>query len=454
MRRSSDSSFSVRLFHAYALTFLALALLVGGASRQEVFAPELVSLAAIPLIGLSVWRLRDRAGADLRLPLGILAALLALPLLQLIPLPYGLWTGLPGRDLVTGALGDAGVAPGWAPISLSPARTWSAFLALLPATAMFLAVLTLAAEPRRRAMLVVIAAGAVSVVVGALQLAGGPDSPLRVYEITNRAAAVGFFSNRNHLASLLICVVVLAAAWGARAALRRPAAFGQLAAALLVIVLAAIGAGMTGSRAGLVLLLPAGVGAALLAWRAGVARGRGKLALGVLAAGFVAALLIVQLSFGDTIARLQGGFAEDVRVTAAGVGWEAAKAFAPFGSGFGSFVPAYKIFEGPESVINTYINHAHDDWLEVLIEGGLPAALVMAVFLVWFGLTAWKLWRSDAADATPGRAGSLVVLLLLIHSALDYPLRTPAMMVVFALACGLMLPSATPRPRLAPANQA
>ncbi len=454
MRRSSDSSLSARLFHAYTLAFLVLALVVGGASRQEVFAPDIVSLAALPLIGLSLWRLKDRVLDDLRLPLGILAALLALPLLQLIPLPSGLWTALPGRELVTGGLRDAGVTPGWAPISLSPAETWAAFLSLLPATAMFLAVLSLASDQRRRAALAVVAVGALSVVLGALQMAGGEDSPLRLYEITNRAAAVGFFSNRNHLASLLICTVVLAAAWAAWSAARRPVSRWALAAALLVIVLAAVGAGMTGSRAGLLLLLPAGLGAAILAWRAGVARGRGKLALGVLALGFAAALLIVQLSFGETVARLQGGFAEDVRVTAAGVGWDAVKAFSPFGSGFGTFVPAYKMFEGPESVINTYINHAHNDWLEVLIEGGVPAALLLAVFLFWFGRTAFGPWRGEGAEGTLARAGSLIVLLLLIHSALDYPLRTPAMGVIFALACGLMLPAAARRIRLAPANQA
>jgi len=451
VRRSSDSSLSARLFHVYTTAFLAIALVFGGASRSEVVTSDIVALLALPLIGLSIWRLRAVGGIapEHRLPLIVLAAILALPLIQLIPLPPGLWTALPGRDLVLGGLRDAGLTPGWAPISLSPSRTWAAFLSLTPPVAMFLAVLCAHSDVRRRLVVVLLTVGALSVLLGALQLAGGQDSALRFYEITNKAAAVGFFSNSNHLASLLICTVILASAWAIQSGMRRPPARYQMAAAIGVALVATLGEGGTGSRAGLLLLAPAGLGILVLAWKAGVAHGRGKLVLGILAAGFVAGLVIVQLSFGETLARLQTGFGNEVRIVAAEIGLKAAKAFAPFGSGFGTFVPAYKIFEGPESVINTYINHAHDDWLEVLIEGGALAVLVAAGFLFWFGRTALALWRRGGVEATLARAGSLVVLLLLIHSGLDYPLRSPAMMTVFALACALMLPTAS-RSRLRP----
>lgn len=455
MRRPSDSSLSARLFHALTVAFFVIALVLGGASRAEVATSDLVALLALPLIGLSIWRLRAAGGPapEHRLPLMILAAVLALPLIQLIPLPPSVWTALPGRDLVTGGLRDAGVAVGWAPISLSPARTWAAFLSLAPAVAMFLALLTTPGEVRRRLIVVLLVIGGLSVLLGAFQLAGGTESPLRFYEITNRSAAVGFFSNSNHLASLLICVVILGSAWAVHSGLRRPPARFQLAAAISVALLAALGEGATGSRAGLLLLAPAGLGILALAWRAGVARGRGKLVLAILAAAFVAGLVIVQLSFGHAIARLQTGFGDDVRIVALEIGLKAAKAFAPFGSGFGTFVPVYKIFEGPESVINTYINHAHDDWLEVLIEGGVLAVLVAAAFLFWFGRTAWALWRRGGPETTLARAASLTALMLVVHSALDYPLRSPAMMTVFALSCALMLPIAA-RARLSPANAA
>ena len=73
----------------------------------------------------------------------------------------------------------------------------------------------------------------------------------------------------------------------------------------------------------------------------------------------------------------------------------------------------------------------------------LPTSLfmvVMAAFLFWFGRLAVRAWRRQrTSGGTGARAASLVIGLLLAHSLVDYPLRSPAMMCVFALACGLML---------------
>lgn len=444
MQGPRDSSLSVRLFHGLTLAFLLVALILGGASRAEVISSDIVGLAALPLLGVSLWRLRAGLVATWRGPLILLACVVALPLLQLIPLPAGLWTALPGRAPVVEGLRAAGLQPGWAPLTLSPQATWASLLSLLPACALFLAALTVDAATRMRLVLAVLAVAAVSVVLGAAQLAGGEDSPLRFYAITNKGAAVGFFSNRNHLASMLIVSAVLASALATLAAVHRPARKVSVGAALCLIGLVIVGVGMTGSRAGLLLLFPAGLGAMALAWRAGVGHGRGKAILGLLVGGFLGAVVVVRLSFGQAIDRFQTGFSDDVRVTAAGVAWKAIKAFAPVGAGFGAFVPVYKMFEPPEAVINTYINHAHDDWIEVVLEGGLPAVLLLVAFLVWFCRTAWTLWRQGGPEQTLARAGSLCVLLLLAHSAMDYPLRTPVMMSLFALSCALMLAAPAP----------
>lgn len=444
MQGPRDSSLSVRLFHGLTLAFLLVALVFGGASRAEVVSSDIVALAALPLLAFSIWRLRLGLTQAWRGPLILLACLVALPLVQLIPLPPGLWTALPGRAPVVEGLRAAGLEPGWAPISLSPQRTWSSLLSLLPACAMFLAALTLDTTMRMRLVFAVLVVAALNVLLGAAQLAGGEDSALRLYAVTNKSAAVGLFSNRNHLASMLIVAATLAAAWATRASVRRPAPKLALGGALLLIGLIIVGVGMTGSRAGLLLLFPAGVGALALAWRAGVGQGRGKAILGLLIAGFLGAVVVVKLSFGEAIDRLQTGFAgsnfsEELRVTGAGVAWEAIKAFAPVGAGFGTFVPVYKMFEPTETVINTYMNHVHDDWIEVVLEGGLPAIALLVAFLVWFGRTGWSLWRTDGAELTLARAGSLCILLMLAHSAMDYPLRTPVMMCLFALSCALMI---------------
>lgn len=439
VQRPRDSSLSVRLFHACVFGFLVLAMLLGGASRADVLGPDIVALAALPVMGMAVWRLRSSFAAEWRLPLILLGAVMLLPLLQLIPLPPAIWTALPGRAPIVADLRLAGVPIGWAPLSLSPQATWGSFLALLTPAAMLLAGLTLSPEWRRRMIFFIIGFGVLSVFLGAAQLAGGEDSPLRFYAVTNKSAAVGFFSNRNHFASLLICVVVLASAWAADAALGRTASRRTLVLALAAVAIAVAGVGMTGSRAGLVLLLPAGLGALALAWRNGVGRGKGWRVLAVLGVGFVVAAVLVQLTFGAAIDRLQAGFSQDVRLVAASGSWSAIKAFMPFGSGMGTFVPVYKMFESTEAVINTYINHAHDDWLEVILEGGVAAVLLLLAFLAWFGRETVRIWRPLGVEAGPARAASLCVLLLLIHSLADYPLRSPANAALFALCCATML---------------
>ncbi len=440
VQRPRDSSLSVRLFHACVFAFLVVAMLLGGASRTEVLGPDIVALAALPVMGMAIWRLRTTFLPEWRWPLILLGAVMALPLVQLIPLPSFLWTAMPGRGPIVADLRLASVPIGWAPLSLSPQATWNSFLALLTPAAMLLAGLTIAPEWRRRMVFFVIGFGVVSVLLGAAQLAGGGDSPLRFYDVTNDSAAVGFFSNRNHFASMLACVVVLASAWAADAALGRTASRRDLALALAAVAIAVAGVGMTGSRAGLVLLVPAGLGAIALAWRNGVGRGKGWRVLAVLGAGFVVAAVLVQLTFGVAIDRLQAGFSqENTRLVAAAGSWSAIKALMPFGSGMGTFVPVYKMFEDTGAVINTYINHAHDDWIEVVLEGGLAAVLLLLAFVAWFGRQALRIWRLVGVETGPARAASLCVLLFMVHSLADYPLRSPANAALFALCCATML---------------
>jgi hypothetical protein len=46
----------------------------------------------------------------------------------------------------------------------------------------------------------------------------------------------------------------------------------------------------------------------------------------------------------------------------------------------------------------------------------------------------------------------MVIALLLLHSAVDYPLRTEALMVVFAIACAYLVPPRATQPTQIPAG--
>jgi O-antigen ligase len=126
-----------------------------------------------------------------------------------------------------------------------------------------------------------------------------------------------------------------------------------------------------------------------------------------------------------------------------------AKTYFPFGAGFGSFDSVFRAFEPTQTLSTFYMNQAHNDLIQIIIEGGVLAALAAIVFSLWFAGRAWSLWwykiRSPA-DLL-GRTGSVIALLLLLSSAVDYPLRTPALAVLMAISCCWMLPRHEPMAR-------
>lgn len=117
----------------------------------------------------------------------------------------------------------------------------------------------------------------------------------------------------------------------------------------------------------------------------------------------------------------------------------------PLGSGVGTFVAAYPSFERPQDTIaNVYANRAHNDWLEAWLESGIVGIVLIAAFLIWFVLRSRRIWARNpddvrAIDALLASAPTIVIPLILIHSAVDYPLRTDAIMAVFAFCCAMMV---------------
>lgn len=423
---------------------LALALGFGGGTTQGLWSDTLVQVASLPLIGLAAARLLQSR----RVPGSIIAilltvAILALPLLQLIPLPPEWWTQLPGRGPIAATYQAVGMALPRLPVSLAPAATLRGAFSLLPAIAIFLAVLSLDQRARRSLVLLFLGFVLVDVIVGLLQIMRGPDSPLYFYEVTNRANAVGFFANRNHNAALLYCAIPLAVGWGLglvadRVWQRRLGIF----MVGLTVAAAVLGVAIAGSRAGIALALVAG----LLCIPLAAMRGRGRRArvLIVLAGNVIALLLAFQFGFAILAGRIEHqDFFDDIRWPAAQMTVQAAEDYDPLGSGFGSFVPIFQT-EEPRSFLGPlYVNHAHDDWLEVWLEGGIPALVLAGLFLLWFlarGVRTLRRRSLSPGTMVLARAAWVTILLLLLHSIVDYPLRTTALMTLFGLCAALLLP--------------
>jgi len=201
------------VFLPYTGLVVTLAMLFGGGGNQE-WSDAVVQLAALPLLAWALFKLSpSQLGRIGQWAIVLLCGILALPLLQLIPMPPSLWSSLPGRGEIAAAYQAAGMTLPWLPLSLEPSGTWLGLLSLLPATAVFLAMLSVEQRSRRILIVLILVIVFASVLLDILQVMDGEDSALRFYAVTNRDRAVGFFANSNHNAAFLYCAIPFAAAW-------------------------------------------------------------------------------------------------------------------------------------------------------------------------------------------------------------------------------------------------
>lgn len=442
-----------RRFEFAVALLLAAALLLGGAASVGYFGRLVVQLAALPLIWFALDRVfKSSLTAEVRTGLVLLGLILALPLLQLIPLPPSLWTSLPGREPITQIYAAMALEPGWLGISLSPDATLTSWLAILPAAAIFIAVLTLPEEARLRLCLVVLGVALLSVVVGTIQVSGRGARMLYFYRDTNVGSAVGMFSNRNHLATLLVVAIPLLSLLfrsAGRVALDRPAVLGRRIAAAALGAILVVGVLFTGSRAGLVLLVPALLLTYAATQRSSIGVPPLKLIIAVLIVGIGAIAIVIYGPFYERIVERSSSFEDEARVWSAPISAAAGWAHFPFGSGFGTFDPIFRAAAGDSHLTPAYVNHAHNDYLELWLTGGLPAMLLLAAVLWWGGRLAISNWRLKPGNPSAiSRAASIVVLLVLLHSIVDYPVRTVAISSLFALACALQFAPLLPKGRV------
>jgi O-antigen ligase len=436
-----------RLRLAVVPAYLLLCLLLGGASAAGFWANMALQLLAVPIIfwALVVDRQTPMPAAARRLVLLLLLAL-ALGALHLVPLPPAIWTKLPGREAVAQGFAMLGQPLPWMPLSLAPARGMSSLLWLLPAIAVLLGMLRLGSFRASWIAWALAAVTLVSVTIGALQVAGGQGSPFYLYRITNWGKAVGFFANSNHMGMLMVATVPFLAALfftaraGGRSVSRTSAIAVMLAGALGVI---AVGIVINNSLAGMGLVVPVAAATALALGSRNLRRiAFGAAAAAALLAAAVAAIFIAPVGGDLTAASRSDQGSRYVFYTTTA---RAAGDYLPAGSGLGSFVEVYARYEDPATINRTFTNHAHNDYLELLLETGVPGMLLVLLFLAWFGVRAVASWRTPEPDYF-ARAATIAGAAILAHSAVDYPLRTAALSALFAVCCALVA-GARPRAR-------
>lgn len=415
---------------------LCLAFFTGGSTWAS--EPQLIVLRPAALVAAAIAAVTIHLG-DIKRHwpvLGLFFATTLLTALHLVPLPFEWWSALPGREIIVDIDAAVGLGPIARPMSMSPDATLNALYSLSVPLAVLLLAVQIDVDGHRKILIVLLALALLSAFAGLLQAAG---SDITFYP--KQTETSGLFANRNHQAALLAMTLPISAGvaligpggrrrqqWRAVAAIT----LGVLVVPLVIVM---------GSRSGLI-LLGVGLVLAVLIWLWGqpqrlegwVARAAAPATFMGLIIGLVA--VTAMASRDVAIDRLsQDG--EDLRWPVWQSILDMVPAYLPWGTGIGSYAEAYQVLE-PEAMLRpTFSNHAHNEMLEIALTAGLPGLVLLALagLGLIFGLA--RAFSSKAAASTSGalsRLGLAIILILVIASATDYPVRTPIMGAVLALA--------------------
>lgn len=429
------------------VAFLVAALLLGGAGIGYPLTAMVIEIGAVALIvRIAIAPRSAPLGWGFWSILAVFGGWVVLGLAQIVPLPPAFWHGLPGRATAVSIYAVLNWGSAWHALSLTPSRTVGDLLAVLPALAGFLVVATLPAHGRAIVLRTIVGVAVAATFLGAIQVAAGAGGALMPFQTMHRGHGVGLFVNRNHQAAFLLVAMLLAAVpgvipmGGGKDRGERATPRGVIFA---IIGFLALGVLATTSRTGLTLLPFVMMVAIAIALdrRMGNAAADGAQRIRLL--GAIALFTVVAIALYPTILvqRTLARFAsagEDLRYQY----WENTR-FAigeamPWGTGFGSFASIYRTVEPLSEVAPPWINHAHNEYLELVLEGGAAAAVLMIVGLgVALTVFSHRWWRSrgrtETMSVVAGASGCVIILLC---SIVDFPLRMAALVTVFGVLLG------------------
>jgi O-antigen ligase len=354
------------------------------------------------------------------------ALLVILVAIQLVPLPMA-WVSKTQPQLL-GEIRAFGDPAGWVPLTTDMLQTVHFLLYAIMGAALYIAFRLESRSAIVIALRCLLCIAFFSLALAAVQVSTGG----RTFDFWNSPHAPygpGIFANRNHQA--LFFGLTIAAIWW----MAGQAAFFHRWLAITFTLMLLIGVISTGSRAGMILALLLTVGSILIfdekAWSSS-RRFKASLLLG--GSAILAWLAFANLRVGHSLSRFNA-IEDDLRWTFWRGTWKAVEAFFPGGSGYGTFVDAYALYETIDDVSPTYANRAHNEYLEFLLEGGLLFLVALAGALTLLILRTYRLFRRRgvASSTRLHLLGALWTAAILLHSLVDYPARTPAILTLFAL---------------------
>ena len=424
-----------------AAAALAWSLLAFGAVYPWTAPPLLALCAAAMLLARATPRISD--------PIDLaFLAVLAVIALQLVPLPSGAHAVLsPEGTAYRAAMLLDYDARAWAPLTLDPRRTRVVLMLAASAFALYAAVRRIAPRDGRfmaRWIAWIALAGSLLGMGGKMLFPGG-----RIYgfwmPIEPGAAPFGAVINRNHFADWAIMAVVITLGGLAAHLARREregmrnAIIDTLSDARVLwllfaasITVAAIV--LTASRSAFAALVAASV--IVIALMRGRASGRAMAAV----AGVGLICLVAALSWARPdrlVSRLDVSGSElGLRQTIWRQSLDIARQYPIAGVGAGAFPAAMAYYQG--GTRDVFFNHAHNQYVEIVTEGGLLAAVPLAALIVALAVRILRRLRTDRTASLWLRLGAAGALAgLAIVCIWESPFRTPATLMLAAAAAGL-----------------
>jgi O-antigen ligase len=240
----------------------------------------------------------------------------------------------------------------------------------------------------------------------------------------------GPFVNHNHFAGLVEMTTPPGLAMLLTGAVRRD----KLLLLILLCVLPIGALALSASRGGIISFLIEFVLLAFLVHSKGEAKRQLLMAGGL---SLVAVILAVWLGLGLTVERFErstpGDLSRDRRVSIYRDTWQIVRDHPLTGTGLGTLET---VFPRYESYYDGFVvDHAHNDYLELLAETGLIGGACMLGFI---GLLVWRgrsnLRGANSPECRSLYSGALVGCIgLLIHSMVDFNLHIPSNALLFLL---------------------
>jgi O-antigen ligase len=257
----------------------------------------------------------------------------------------------------------------------------------------------------------------------------------------------GTFVNRNHYATFagfgLICaagigVMAYRSAWRlsdrSQAALARSieCMVGRPLVYFIVMIVIGMAWLQTHSRMGLAAVALGIVVMLLLMMAVGLIRRRLAPIFILLLTGF----FLFQVSGGATVERIEARASEE-RVPLFDVVTEQIMSAPYTGSGYGSFAQAFVTYRDARLSTASFFSAAHNTYLELAAELGLPAAILMIFAVAWCAILCLIGSFRRRADRLYPIIAVAVTVVVAAHALLDFSIQIPAVALLYAALLGM-----------------